>query len=281
MKFNKIRLLGVTNVDLPIVGADPSGPYVLKSADGLGPPNRALFRSKTTQEGGVRQGSRAEDRQATMLVGLQPDWDTGQTAEELRSELYGLLTPPFGLPVGMQLMLGDTVVGVAQGDISAMETAIFSSDPAVQIVLDCDYPYFLTPSIHYQTPFKELVSGKMAFDVENDGTAPAGFWMKIVLQSAPTGGNLVISDASATGQSMTIKGPWAAGDIFEIDTRAGQRGVWRDPSGAAGRTSKLNDFTASSPWIQLHKGDNRLFANVTAFDWEGSGFGHTPAYWGV
>ncbi len=49
MKFNKIRLLGVTNVDLPIVGADPSGPYVLKSADGLGPPNRTLFRNKTTQ----------------------------------------------------------------------------------------------------------------------------------------------------------------------------------------------------------------------------------------
>ena len=280
MKFNKIRLLGVTNVDLPIVGADPSGPYVLKIADGLGPPNRTLFRNKTTQEGGVRQGSRAEDRQATMIVGLQPDWDTGQTAEELRSELYGLLTPPFGLPVGMHLMLGDTVVGVAQGDISAMETAIFSSDPAVQIVLDCDYPYFLGPALIYQLPDKGIVSGKSYIDVENDGTAPAGFWMKLVLQET-VAGSLILSDNSAFGQSMEIKGPWNAGDIFEIDTRAGQRGVWRDPSGAGGKASTLNDLTAASPWIQLHKGPNRLLLNRTAFDWEGDGFGHTPAYWGV
>jgi len=280
MKFNKIRLLGVTNVDLPIVGADPSGPYVLKSADGLGPPNRALFRSKTTQEGGVRQGSRAEDRQATMLVGLQPDWDTGQTAEELRTELYGLLTPPFGLPVGMQLMLGNTVQAVAQGDISAMEAAIFSSDPAVQIVLDCDYPYFLAPALVYQFPAKGLVSGQSYIDVENDGSAPAGFWMRLVLQQT-VAGNLVISDNSPTGQKMTIKGPWNAGDTLTIDTRAGQRGVWRKASGSGVHVSKLNDFTADSPWIQLHKGPNRLLLNRTAFDWEDQGFGHTPAYWGV
>lgn len=280
MKFNKIRLLGVTNVDLPIVGADPSGPYVLKSSDGLGPPNRALFRAKTTQEGGVRQGSRTEDRQATMLVGLQPDWDTGQTAEELRTELYGLLTPPFGLPVGMQLLLGDTVQAVAQGDISAMEVAIFSSDPAVQIVLDCDYPYFLGPNLVYQFPEKSLVSGKTAIDIENDGSAPAGFWMRFVVQET-VAGSLILSDNSAFGQSMEIKGPWESGDVFTIDTRAGQRGVWRKPSGGSVHASKLNDFTAASPWIQLHKGPNRLLLNRTAIDWEDEGFGHTPAYWGV
>jgi len=280
MKFNKIRLLGVTNVDLPIVGADPSGPYVLKSADGLGPTERDVFRARTTQEGGVRQGTRAHDRSAVMLVGLQPDWDTGQTADELRDELYGLLTPPYGLPVGLQLMLGTTVQAVAQGDISRMETAIFTADPAVQITLDCDYPYFLAPAIHYQFPTKTLVSGKTAIDVENDGSAPAGFWMKLVLQ-ATVAGSLKLSDNSPVGQTMEIGGPWEAGDIFEIDTRAGQRGIWRIASGQTARVSKLNDLTPNSPWLQLHKGPNRLLLNRTAFDWEDEGFGHTPAYSGV
>ena len=60
--------------------------------------------------------------------------------------------------------------------------------------------------------------------------------MKLVLQET-VAGSLILSDNSAFGQSMEIKGPWNAGDIFEIDTRAGQRGVWRDPSGAGGKAS--------------------------------------------
>ncbi len=280
MKFNKIRLLGVTNVDFPIVGADPSGPFVLKSADGLGPPERDVRRAQTIQEGGVRQGVRSRDRMVSMIVGLQPDWNTGQSSADLRTELYGLLTPPYGLPVGMQLMLGDTVQAVAQGDISTMETAIFTKDPAVQINLECDYPYFLAPSIQYQFPMKSLVDGKSAIDVENDGSAPAGFWMNLVLQ-ATVAGSLILSDNSAFGQSMEFSGPWEAGDIFEIDTRAGQRGAWRTASGTTVRKSILNNLTPNSPWLQLHKGPNRLLLNRTAFDWEGQGFGHTPAYWGV
>jgi hypothetical protein len=280
MNINKIRLQGVTNVDLPIIGADPSGPFVLKSADGLGPTERAVFLAKTTQEGGIRQGSRASDKQIVLLVGLQPDWDTGQTAEELRTELYGLLTPPYGLPVGVQLMLGDTVQAITQGDISRFETAIFSQDPQVQIVIDTNYPYFVAPAIQYQLPTKSTVSGKTAIDIENDGTAPAGFWMKIVLQET-VAGSLILSDNAAFGQSMEIGGTWEAGDIFEIDTRAGQRGIWRWASGGGARVSALNDLTPASPWLQLHKGDNRLLLNRLAFDWEDDGFGHTPAYWGV
>lgn len=280
MNINKIRLLGVTNVDFPIIGADPSGPYVLKSADGLGPPERDVFLARTVQEGGVRQGSRTRDRQVVLLVGLQPEWDIGQTSEELRSELYGLLTPPYNLPVGLQLMLGDTVMGVAQGDISRFETAIFTKDPQVQITVDCDYPYFLAPAIEYQYPTKTVVGGKTAFDVANEGTAPAGFWLKLVLQET-VGGSLILSDNHAFGQKMEIGGTWAAGDILEIDTRAGQRGIWKIESGTTTRKSALNDLTPSSPWMQLHKGPNRLLLNRLAFDWEGNGFGHTPAFWGV
>ena len=63
MKMNMIRLIGAASVDLPILGADPSGPFVLKSAEGLGPPEinvrlaktvleKALYHAKRAYEGG-------------------------------------------------------------------------------------------------------------------------------------------------------------------------------------------------------------------------------------
>lgn len=280
MKWNKLRFVGTTNVDLPLQGADPSGPYVLKSVDGLGPPERDVFLARTIQEGGVRQGTRSRNRSVVPIIGLQPEWDTGQTAEELRSELYGLIAPPFGQPLIAQVMLGNTVIAQCRGDISRFEAAMFTSDPAVQMTLDCDYPYLLSPTVLSQFPAKTVVSGKTAIDIANPGDAPAGFWLSLTLQSAQSG-PLVISEDSILGRSMTIGGTWGAGDTLTIDTRAGQRGVWRKASGSSNRVSVLGDLTGDSPWLQLHKGPNRLLVNNLAFDWAGSGFQHTIAYWGV
>src|SRR5689334_2316445 len=100
MKIDTLRLVvGPTTVDLPVVGADPSGPFVLKGADGLGPPDIDVVIADMVQEGGVRQKKRASNRQIVALVGLNPDWSTGITPEDLRTVLYELLTPPFDAPI--------------------------------------------------------------------------------------------------------------------------------------------------------------------------------------
>jgi hypothetical protein len=177
-------------------------------------------------------------------------------------------------------MLGETVLAQAQGDISRFEAALFSKDPEVQITVDCDYPYFVSPTVQSQIPVKSLVSGKTAIDIENDGTAPAGFWISFTLQSAQAG-SLKISDDSANGQTMTINGPWEAGDTLTLDTRDGQKSVLKTPSGSTVPVSIIGRFTGSSPWMKLHGGANRLLINNTAFDFAGAGFQHTPTYWGV
>lgn len=280
MIFDKLRLVGANNVDFPILGADASGPFVLKSAEGLDPPEIFVAYASTVNEGGVRQKTKAQNRQVIARVGLQPDWDTGQTAQELRTTLYGLLTPKYGLPLIGRLMLGSTVVGEIQGDISRFEASIFSKDPEVQITMNCDGPHILAPAILYQTPEKSIVSGKTAIDVLNDGTASVGFWMSITFQSVQNA-TLVLSDDSANGQHMDITENFEAGDKLTLDTRPGQRGVWKTLSGESVKSSILNSLTGESPWMELHGGDNRLLLNNTAFDWAGNGFGHTPAYWGV
>lgn len=282
MKMDLLRFIGASSVDFPIIGADASGPFVLKGADGLGPTEVNVRLARTTFEQALYQGKSAALRQITVVVGLQPDWDTGQTAEELRTILYGLLTPRYNQLVRVEISHNGIVQGYAQGQVAKMEPSLFSKDPAVQIVISCDYPYLLDPYTIQQEPAQSTVSGIRAFDILNQGTAPAGFKAGFILRSN-VGTTLTLTDSDPRGQKMEIKGiNWVSGDKFLIDTRPGSRGVWR---GAAGGPfiSVLNNMNAAvSEWIHLYGGTNTLLLNTTAFDWDPDfKFLHQPAYWGV
>lgn len=283
MDWNKLRLVGATNVDLPLLGADAAGPFILKGVDGLGPPERVIFRGKTIDEGSIRQGKRTNDRSVVALIGLHPDWDTGQTASDLRKMLYGMLTTKYDQPLGVQVMLGSTVIAETWGDISRFEAAIFSKDPAVQMTIDTTFPYLVAPAAVEQNPVKYAVTpGITGFDITNDGDAPSGFWMSIVLTAGRTD-PLVLTDDSANGQSMTISGTFAGGDTIIIDTRARSRGIWKIPSGGSALQSIIGQKSGADPWMQLHGGVNSMRLNDETFNWGAAPAGvvHTPAYWGV
>ncbi len=280
MKFDMIRFVGVTNVDLPIVGATPSGPFVFKGADGLGAPEIDVLYARSRASKGVRQKKVPALRSHVVRVGLQPEWDVGQTPEELRTEIYGLLTPKYDQQVEMHILLDGVVQAEAKGDISRCEPSIFVKDPEVLITMECDDAYLLAPDIVYQIPARTISGTNTLFTVQNDGTAPAGFWIGVTLQSAQSD-NLKLSENSALGRTMEVGGTWEAGDTLIIDTRPGTKGVWQIKAGTTAKKNMLNDLTGTSPWLMLHSGDNLLKLNNTAFDWYEDGFGHTPAYWGV
>lgn len=282
MTMTMLRLIGAQSVDLPIIGADASGPFVLKSVEGLDAPEINVRMARSVLEKAIYQGKSPVLRQIIALVGLQPDWDTGQTARDLRKTLYSLLTPRYGQMVRAEVVDENGVLGFAQGHISKLEAALFSKDPAVQITLDCDYAYLLSPDTVVQQPVQSSVGGIRAFTVENEGDAPAGFKMGVDLM-ANVGNSLVLSDSDPRGMKMQIDGiNWLAGDRFVIDTRPGSRGLWRG-AGGGGLVSVLNNMNAAvSEWLYLYGGDNQLLLNTTAFDWApGLDFAHQPAYWGV
>lgn len=292
-----LRFIGAQSVDFPIMGADPSGPFVLKGAEGLGPPEINVRLARTVLEKALYQGKSASLRQITVVVGLQPNWDVGQTAQDLRTTLYSLLTPKYGQMVRVEIVHEDVVQAFAQGQVAKMEPALFTKDPAVQIVIDCDYAYLLHPNTIVQepvqstvgavaddpaTPANEYSAGIRAFDVVNDGTAPSGFLAGFVLMSN-IGTSLVLADDNPLGMRIQIDGiNWLAGDRFVVDTRPGSRGIWRGPGGGA-LVSALNNMNASvSEWLYLYGGNNKLTLNTASFDWDPEyKFQHQPAYWGV
>lgn len=297
MKITKLRVLGPTIVDFPIVGADPSGPYVLNNAVGMDPVPIVVRKDGTRVP---------QDRQIVMTVGLQPQFYLGQTAQNLREELYGLLTPRFGSMITLQLMDGDGVVAYAEGQITKMEATAFAKEPAVQITMDClgaTKSYFLRPNSVFVDPTLDVSDGTSTATLTNPGSAPSGFVMVIKLledvteethsetPSRPMPGyeesyGLRISIVGEDGQkiSMLLEREFTTNDKIYIDTRFNQKEITLYTHGSGPIKSILGTLDPTADWLEFHSGENTLEFNAEV-EWAIEDFffaiEYVPAYWGI
>ena len=152
MYFTKVLLTGITPISLPIVGALPSDVYILKSVEGLGPPEVDVSITKTLNAGGVYQGRQPQNREIVLMIGLNPNYKIGQTVSDLRESLYGFLTPGYLDHVVIEIVNGVTTIAKTIGYVKKIEINPFSKDPQVQVTLACLKPYFEAPTILYITP---------------------------------------------------------------------------------------------------------------------------------
>lgn len=287
MKFDTLKFVGSSTLTLPVIGLDSESPFVLKGADGLSAPDVEVFYEDTAEEGAIRGRRRAVNRQVVVRLGLQAAWNVGQTPDELREIVYGLLTTKFDQQVVLQIVQNGSVIAQVKGDVSRVEAPIFAKDVEVQITLECESPYFTRPSGLYQTPARTLSGSQTILDLVNLGSAPVGFYLAMTLQEAPTGDVIFSDDAGSDGQFINLGQNWFSGDSIILDTRAKYRGIWKVPAGSAGITSEyrkswLNDLKGDSSWMRLHAGTNRIRVNLTQFNWFALGaYWHIPAYWGV
>jgi hypothetical protein len=278
MIVTKIRTVGPTFTDFPFVGVAAEGPYLLKGADGLGPVEADVLSN------GER---RPHQRQIVLLIGLKPSWNDGQTSEQLRNALYGLMTPIGGGLISCQLMNNDTVVAEVEGQVSKMEIGVFTKDPEVQVTIDClgaTKSYFLAPNEVSTIP---SYSGG-AFNLNNLGDAPSGFQLTLKLnENVGDGGVSLINNQNVNAiQKMHLDGPFSANDTIQIDTRVGTKNVLWAELGDFSYTSILGKLGTTDPWIQLHGGYNVLHLTKTGppetyLDADILSFKYTPAYWGV
>lgn len=274
MKITKIRAVGPTITDFPLEHAEPEGPYLLKGVDGLNPVDVTLLRNG---------GKATATRQVVLLVGLQPDYNMGQTSEELRTELYGLLTPHGKSVPELHFMEDASVRAYVQGNVVKMEAGLFSADPEVQITVECigtTRSYLMGPNLMTDEP--SIPGGvPVVVEIDNPGTAPSGFKLSIEFENAvDLSDGVTITDNIAEGQWMKMNKAFAAGERLIIDTREGSRGVWSVNAGSSAKIVRLNQFDYDSDWMTFHNGINYL--NIDAeFTWYESGIQWRPAYQGV
>jgi hypothetical protein len=268
MRLTKLRLNGLAVVDLPIIGATPQDVYILKGVDGLGPPEIEVRIGDTLNAGGVYQGRRAQNRQIVALIGLNPDYSAGQVPADLRTSLYGMLSPSADDAITVQIVDDEDVVASTTGYVSKIEINPFSDKPEVQMTIDCDKQYFEAPGQLFLSP-----DSKPSPVIDNVGTAPTGLHMELQFTADVT--NWTITHIS--GRKMEINYAFLTGDLLEIDTRPGQRGIWVTRVGV--RTNIIWALSSDSIWHMLHGGANNFATSSSSFDW-GDVY-YLPQFWGI
>ena len=281
MKMNKIRLVGAKTVDMPLEGVGPLSPYVLKAVDGLGPVGVDVSIDHSVNGLGHYQGRRPLLRQVVLRVGLQPEWNIGQTPQELRSDLYSLLTPRYGDPVYLYVMENTTTKAFTMGHISKLEISTFSKDPEVQITLDCTMSHLRSYSSTQTSPTPSVFNSVAKFTVNNPGTAPTFFKASFVFNTAKSGTVRLTDDNPYGGQYIAVQKDFGIGDTLVIDTRPATRGVWRKIAGSSTLNNILGSLDSGSTWLTLYSGDNTLYFDDTTFSWGTGSFLFQPEYWGV
>lgn len=281
MKMNKIRLVGAKTVDMPLEGVGPLSPYVLKAADGLGPVGVDVSIDHSVNGVGTYQGRRPLLRQVVLRVGLQPEWNIGQTPQELRTDLYTLLTPRYGDMVYLYVMLGESVIAFTAGHISKLEISTFSKDPEVQITLDCTMSHLRSYTSIQTSPPRTVVGSDARFTIDNSGTAPTPFVAEFKFKTAKTGVIRLSDNNPYGGQYIAVEKDFAIDDVLVVDTRPGTRGVWRKLAGTSTTHNILGSLDPGSTWLTLHNGENILYFDDATFEWGTGAFKFQPEYWGI
>lgn len=262
MILDRIRLEGLTTIDMPIIFALPTNKYIVKAADGLGPVEVDVYIANTLAQGGQYQGRRPQSREIVLRVGLNPDYGSGQNASDLRNELYGLLSPNVTDNILVQLMSNALTVDMqTEGYVKRIEIVPFSKDPEVQIVIACPEPYFEAPVTSNWVP-----SVKNNFIVPNLGTAPTGFILEATFTSARAGWTLRHGDPADGPPYLYTSYTFATGDTILYWTQPGERYLYvRKANGT--EINIIDTMSDASSWLMLHGGDNLFTTSHTNFNW--------------
>jgi hypothetical protein len=268
MKFTSIRLKGLNTIDLPVSNISAKDPYLLKSAEGLGPPEVNVFISQTVNMDGYYKGRQAQYREIVLNISLNQDYQSDITISDLRAALYGLLSPLSNDSMDI-IIIDDTVELMrTQGYIKKLEIMPFAAEPEVQLTISCLKAYFESPN----TVFVETVPGTYQ-EVLNLGTAETGLILAFEFDTECT--EFVIFDSR--GNTMTINHDFFPNDILVIDTNPGNRSITLGRDETA--SSIIYALSMDSEWLWLYGGLNIITTTNSDFTWEE--LSYIPRYWGI
>lgn len=255
--------------------ADNEDKYYIKSIDGLDPTDRNVAISRTAS-GGKFQGVTDEDREVVALIGLNPDWDAGETPKILRENLYTMMYTGYDPRVDIQLVSGIFPVAHEYAYVSKFEAAIFDENPAVQITFTCLNSTFraFEPTTYNPSELSET-----APDIYNYGTAETGF--QFAVKFTGTKDKWSIKQAENQSIGMHFDMTFNDGDVLAVSTIPGQKYVhWNKHRGKV--KNMLGILTTDSEWIQLHPGHNHFIVpkKNDLWNWKGN-LTFTAKYAGV
>lgn len=255
----------VPTLDLDVIGNTGLNPIEVRDVDGLGPVKADINTTPNASSRGVTlTGTGTGARNIVLKLGLKPDWAI-QTVSELRQQLYRYFMPEF--PSRLRFITTHLPTCEIAGYVESVEPNIFAQDPEVQVSIICPDPDFVAVDV----TTVDGVVGTMAVttDIDYEGTAPAGFYLKVESDPANVAysGPLTIWTEALVNSFLLTEVTIDGTQYFEMDTRPGSRYVQTVDDGV---TNLLVKLLAGSQWQMLEPGLNpfHVAASEAGQTWE-------------
>lgn len=271
--FDAVRLSGLTDIDLPILGAAQNEPFQVTNIDGLGPPELDILIAEDHAPGGIFINRRAHGREIVVRMSLNPDYRSGENVGDLRYALYGLLSPgpdPSNQALTFSLMKDGVPVVETQGYVKRFEIVPFDKKPQAQLTIACLGPYLSVPGIT-TVPY---IPQEIQWTITNEGLAPTGIQFDIrFVRDTNTFSIEVVG-----GKSMYFTGNFLYDDHLIVDTSEASRFVGHQRNGEY--LAYLEILSPESDWIILQGGTHTFqTSDPDEIRWEY--LTYKTRYWGI
>ena len=234
--------------------------YVIKSIDGLDPPDAQINTTRNANDdGSVYNSSYVDNRVITITLAINGP------AEANRINLYKY----FKSKAQVRLYYSNGARNVyIDGYVQRMPIGFFDKKQVIQITIFCPKPFFkgvvdelvdfssvnklfeFPFSIEEPIPFSELLV-EQEKTIINGGDVETG--MFIVMKARGALANPTIYNVE-TNEYFTLNVPMNEGDEIQINTKKKEKSVVKISNGIT--TNIIGNLKNGSTWFQLNPGDN-------------------------
>lgn len=243
--------------------------YTLVSVDGLAPVKANINTAVNANfDGSTFKSSRLQNRNIVIMLAVEGAVETN------RIELYKFIKVKQKITVYVTNGTRDVYI---EGYVENMQVGIFAEKQMVQISVICPNPYFSNANENHEDfsniqglfefpfdidengiSFSEIVTDAEV-NVQNLGDVPTGMIIEFKAIGA------VVDPAiynTGTGQFMKLITTMSDGDVIQINTNKGEKGVLKISDGTV--SNILNKLDPSSTWLELEPVDNIMMFTASA-----------------
>lgn len=274
---------GVTSVNhaqLNLKNVSMSDSYIIKGMSGLDS-DEILHNYYANNTGSTSNYYNviSKNRVVVMAIRLNPQYGQGQTTESLRINLQKMISFTRNSLIELRFMSDATHVASLKGHITKFESALFTTDPEVQITFDCEESLLLAPAYTSVTIGTARANTKTWTD--NLSTAPHGFKFQMSLPSHMIGMTIQgVSGSNYANFSFGFINSPATGVLY-FSSEKNNRYLYIIKSGTTeDLVAQIDPF---SVWPMMYPGQTSITVDTDlsteTFLWQS--ISYKLAYWGV
>lgn len=244
----EVRTTQGTLLQLPL--EDMTSGIFIDDIEGLGPVKTNIVTTKQThRDGERRQSSSRESRTIKLRLGLQPDY-IFDSVSDLRNRIYGFLMP--SSIVSLRFIMSDGLSVDISGEVESCEPAIFTKEPAIDVIIMCFDPDFVdqVPVTQTGTTTDQTTETTIRYD----GSVETGFELILRVNRTLTAFTVYNRTPDNVTQILDFANPLSIGDVLTISTIPGAKGATL--LRANNESSRLYAVSTQSSWIKLKPGIN-------------------------